>query len=102
MIELSESRFADRRRFSAKIARGPRPGRRPANRTMVLIRNENCALPLSKSLKKVAVFGPLAYSKQEIESGWPVEGLISPGGENGVPGVFRTSLYETNRDLRSE
>ena len=87
--------------FPPRSPEGLDLGRKLADRTMVLIRNENCALPLSKSLRKVAVFGPLAYSKQEIEGGWPVEGLFSPGGENGVPGVFRTSLYETNCDLRS-
>jgi beta-glucosidase len=56
-----------------------------ASRSMVLIRNENRALPLSKSLKKVAVIGPLADSKQEIEGGWTVEGLFSPGGGKSHP-----------------
>ena len=50
--------------------------RKLAGRSMVLLRNENHTLPLSKSLKKVAVIGPLADSGHDIEGGWAVESLF--------------------------
>ena len=56
--------------------------RRLAGRSMVLLRNENHTLPLSKQLKKVAVIGPLADSGHDIEGGWTVEGLFGPGGKS--------------------
>src|ERR1700678_2922039 len=56
--------------------------RKLASRSMVLLRNEDHALPLSKGLKKVAVIGPLADSARDIEGGWTVEGLFGPGGKS--------------------
>jgi beta-glucosidase len=56
--------------------------RRLAGRSMVLLRNENRTLPLSKGLKKVAVIGPLADSAHDVEGGWTVEGLFGPGGKS--------------------
>jgi beta-glucosidase len=56
--------------------------RKLAGRSMVLLRNENHTLPLSKGLKKVAVIGPLADSGRDIEGGWTVEGLFGPGGKS--------------------
>jgi len=50
--------------------------RKLAGRSMVLLRNENHILPLSKGLKKVAVIGPLADSGHDIEGGWTVESLF--------------------------
>ncbi len=50
--------------------------RKVAARSMVLLKNDNHTLPLSKSLKKIAVIGPLADSIQDIEGGWTVEGLF--------------------------
>jgi beta-glucosidase len=43
---------------------------------MVLLKNDNHTLPLSKSIKKIAVIGPLADSVHDIEGGWTVEGLF--------------------------
>ncbi len=45
-----------------------------AVRTMVLLRNENGALPLKKSLGSIAVIGPIADSTEEITGSWTVEG----------------------------
>jgi beta-glucosidase len=45
-----------------------------AQRSMVLLRNEGGLLPLSKSLKNVAVIGPLADSKEATEGSWMVFG----------------------------
>ncbi len=56
--------------------------RKLAGRSMVLLRNENHALPLSKSLKKVAVIGPLSDSGHDIEGGWTVEGLFGQGSKS--------------------
>jgi beta-glucosidase len=44
-----------------------------AQRTMVLLRNENSLLPLKKTLASVAVIGPLADSEKEIQGSWGVE-----------------------------
>lgn len=56
--------------------------RKLAARSMVLLRNENHTLPLSKNVKKVAIIGPLADSGHDIEGGWTVEGLFGPGGKS--------------------
>ncbi len=45
-----------------------------AQRSMVLLRNEDRLLPLAKSLKNVAVIGPLADSQEATEGSWMVFG----------------------------
>jgi beta-glucosidase len=45
-----------------------------AQRSMVLLRNEDHLLPLSKELKNVAVIGPLADSMEATEGSWMVFG----------------------------
>jgi len=62
--------------------------RRVAARSMVLLKNENKTLPLSKSIKKIAVIGPLADSTHDIEGGWTVEGLFRDGGKSHPVTVF--------------
>jgi beta-glucosidase len=86
-LGLFEHPYADESKVDAVLSRpeGLALERKLASRSMVLLRNENRTLPLSKSLKKVAVIGPLADSKQEIEGGWTVEGLFSPGGGKSHP-----------------
>jgi beta-glucosidase len=61
---------------------------RVAARSMVLLKNENKTLPLSKSIKKIAVIGPLADSPHDIEGGWTVEGLFGDGGKSHPVTVF--------------
>jgi len=56
--------------------------RKLATRSMVLLRNENHTLPLAKTVKKVAVIGPLADSTTDIEGGWTVEGLFGGAPKN--------------------
>lgn len=56
--------------------------RKLAARSMVLLKNDNQALPLKKDLKKVAVIGPLADSTTDIEGGWTVEGLFGGGSKS--------------------
>jgi len=62
--------------------------RRVAARSMVLLKNQNKTLPLSKSIKKIAVIGPLADSTHDIEGGWTVEGLFGEGGKSHPVTVF--------------
>jgi beta-glucosidase len=86
-LGLFEHPYADESKVDAVLSRpeGLVLERKLASRSMVLLRNENRVLPLSTSLKKVVVIGPLADSKQEIEGGWTVEGLFSPGGGKSHP-----------------
>jgi beta-glucosidase len=86
-LGLFEHPYVDESKVDAVLSRpeGLALERKLASRSMVLLRNENRALPLPKSLKKVAVIGPLSDSKQEIEGGWTVEGLFSPGGGKSHP-----------------
>jgi beta-glucosidase len=53
--------------------------RQVAGRSMVLLKNENHTLPLSKDLNKIAVIGPLADSAHDIEGPWTVEGGLFGG-----------------------
>jgi beta-glucosidase len=41
-----------------------------ARKSMVLLKNENQLLPLSKSARKIAVIGPLAANKEELNGSW--------------------------------
>lgn len=45
-----------------------------AQRSMVLLRNENHTLPLSKSVASIAVIGPLANAPADLDGGWGVTG----------------------------
>jgi beta-glucosidase len=56
--------------------------RKVAARSMVLLKNENHALPLSRNIRKIAVIGPLADSTRDIEGGWTVEGLFGGPGKS--------------------
>ena len=83
-LGLFEHPYADESRVDTVLSRpeGLELGRKLAGRSMVLLRNENHTLPLQKTLKKVAVIGPLADSKRDVEGGWTVEGLFGPGGKS--------------------
>src|SRR5438445_2398306 len=48
--------------------------RRVAQRSMVLLKNDNDLLPLPKSGRKIAVVGPLADSKQDMLGPWSAQG----------------------------
>ena len=50
--------------------------RKLAGRSMVLLRNQDRTLPLAKTVKKIALIGPLADAAEEMEGGWTVEGLF--------------------------
>jgi len=44
--------------------------RKAARECMVLLKNENHLLPFNKSIKKIAVIGPLANSQKDLRSWW--------------------------------
>ena len=45
-----------------------------AERTMVLLRNTNRTLPLSRNLSSIALIGPLANEGLDLDGGWGVDG----------------------------
>ncbi len=45
-----------------------------AGRTMVLLRNSDHLLPVSKSVKSIALIGPLANEATDLDGGWGVQG----------------------------
>jgi beta-glucosidase len=53
--------------------------RKVAERSVVLLKNENHALPLAKSLKKVAIIGYLADSGLDVTGGGTAEGMFRGG-----------------------
>lgn len=66
--------------------------RRAAQRSMVLLKNENHMLPLSKELKKIAVIGPLADSQDATEG---IIGLFNKPGAVTVLEGIKNKLPET-------
>jgi beta-glucosidase len=83
-IGLFEHPYADESKVESVLNRpeGLELERKIAGRSMVLLKNDNHTLPLAKTLKKVAVIGPLADSTRDIEGGWTVEGLFGGGGKS--------------------
>jgi beta-glucosidase len=83
-LGLFDNPYVDESKVDATLSRpeGLALERKVAGRSMVLLRNENHTLPLSKSLKKVAVIGTLADSTRDIEGGWTVEGLFGGPGKS--------------------
>jgi beta-glucosidase len=45
-----------------------------AERTMVLLRNQNHTLPLNKNISSIALIGPLANEAMDLDGGWGVQG----------------------------
>jgi beta-glucosidase len=73
---LFEQPYADASKFAQVVAlpEHRKEARLAAQRSMVLLRNEGKLLPLAKSLRNMAVIGPLADSKEAIEGSWMVFG----------------------------
>ena len=74
--------------------------RKLAARSMVLLRNENNTLPLARSLKKVALIGPLADSVEDIEGGWTVEGLFGAKPKSHVVSVAEGLKNKLGPDIQ--
>ncbi len=83
-LGLFDHPYVDESKVEATLNRpeGLTLERKVAGRSMVLLKNDNHALPLPKTLKKVAVIGTLADSTKDIEGGWTVEGLFGGGTKN--------------------
>ncbi len=83
-LGLFDHPYVDESKVDATLNRpeGLTLERKLAARSMVLLKNDNHTLPLAKSLKKVAVIGPLGDSTRDIEGGWTVEGLFGGGGKS--------------------
>ena len=77
-LGLFDHPYVDEAKVDATLSRpeGRELERKVAARSMVLLRNENHILPLSKGVRKIAVIGALADSTRDIEGGWTVEGLF--------------------------
>jgi beta-glucosidase len=73
---LFEQPYADESKLAQVLAlpEHRKEARLAAQRSMVLLRNEGQLLPLAKSLKNVAVIGPLADSQEAVEGSWMVFG----------------------------
>ncbi len=68
-------RFSDPAREKAALAdpRHRAAARRIAAESMVLLKNETGALPLRKDARSIAVIGPLADARRDLEGGWIVD-----------------------------
>src|ERR1019366_3337433 len=73
-LGLFEQPYTDESKLAQVVAlpEHRRETRLAAQRSMVLLRNEGRLLPLAKSVKNVAVIGPLADSKEATEGSWMV------------------------------
>jgi beta-glucosidase len=77
-LGLFENPYVDESKVEAVLNRpeGLALARKLAARSMVLLKNDDHTLPLAKTIRRVAVIGPLADSTSDIEGGWTVEGLF--------------------------
>ncbi|MGI8655755.1 MAG: beta-glucosidase BglX [Pyrinomonadaceae bacterium] len=75
-LGLFEKPYADEARENRVIASAENisAAREVAGRSLVLLKNEREALPLSKTVRSVAVIGPLADSQQDIIGSWNGDG----------------------------
>jgi beta-glucosidase len=78
-LGLFELPYTDETRLAQVVATPEhrQEARRAAVRSMVLLRNEGRLLPLAKSLRNIAVVGPLADSKEATDGSWMVFGHSS-------------------------
>jgi beta-glucosidase len=82
--------------------------RAAASRSMVLLKNENGALPLSSGLKSVAVVGPLGNDKADPLGPWSGKGepeqvvTLKEGIEAALPGATVTAAEGCDPECTSE
>jgi len=74
-----------------------------AQRSMVLLKNDNHALPLKKNISSVALLGPLANSPVDLNGGWGINGqtpaiTIEEGLRQKLPNAKIT--YERGGEIR--
>ena len=75
-LGLFEKPYADeaRERTSILTAEHLAAARESAARSLVLLKNEGNVLPLSKTLKTIAIVGPLADSQKDVIGSWTGDG----------------------------
>jgi len=66
-----------------------------AIKSMVLLKNENNILPLSKKKQKIAVIGPFAKAKKDLNGWWDCKGE-----ENQVTSIFEGLLKKQNNSIQ--
>ncbi|GAB3862194.1 beta-glucosidase BglX [Hymenobacter terrigena] len=68
-------RFSDEKREKQVLSdpQNRAAARQMAQKSLVLLKNENAALPLTKALRRVAIIGPLAKSKRDLNGSWTVD-----------------------------
>ena len=81
MLGLFDSPYVDETKVEPTLNRpeGLELTRKIAARSMVLLKNDKKTLPLSPSLKNVAIIGHLADSTRDLQGGWAVEDLFGGG-----------------------
>ncbi len=91
-LGLFERPYADPAREDAELlsAASRAAARRAAERSLVLLQNDGGVLPLSKSLKTVAVIGPLAVDRAALLGSWSGEGR--PADAASVADAVRAAL----------
>jgi beta-glucosidase len=99
-------RFSDPAREHAALTdpRHRQAARAIAAESIVLLKNANGALPLKRGVRKIAVIGPLADARRELEGGWIVESdaahlksLVDAVREHAGPGT--TVTYAAGCDV---
>lgn len=88
-LGLFENPFADESREKAEVFKQANRdvAKRAAERSFVLLRNENKTLPINKNVDKVAIIGSLADNKAEMNSNWAGDG--QPGDPITVVEAFK-------------
>ncbi|OWP63698.1 glycosyl hydrolase [Hymenobacter amundsenii] len=68
-------RFSDEQREKQVLSdpQNRAAARRMAQKSFVLLKNENATLPLTKPLRRVALIGPLAKAKRDLNGSWTVD-----------------------------
>ncbi len=98
---LFENPYSDERQLAEVIAQPEHreTARTAAQRSIVLLRNEDQLLPLSKNLNHIAVIGPVADSQEATEGSWMVFGHV-PNAVTVLEGV-RAKLPHATVDYAS-
>ncbi|MDQ2771730.1 MAG: beta-glucosidase BglX [Bacteroidota bacterium] len=68
-------RFSDEKREMQVLAdpQNRAAARQMARKSLVLLKNENATLPLAQTLRRIALIGPLAKAKRDLDGSWAVD-----------------------------
>ncbi|MBH8568123.1 beta-glucosidase BglX [Microvirga sp. STS02] len=68
-------RFSDEKREKQVLSdpQNRAAARQMAQKSLVLLKNENATLPLAKALRRVALIGPLAKARRDLNGSWTVD-----------------------------